>query len=62
MSGAYNLYISCYTAIRCVTYSGAFPAGKLNAMIKGALDCTKGDEDELIAEIDAFSSVRKASA
>jgi nucleoside 2-deoxyribosyltransferase len=38
---------------------GAFPGGKLNAMISGALDCTIGDEDELIAEIEAFSSARK---
>jgi nucleoside 2-deoxyribosyltransferase len=39
---------------------GAFPTGKLNAMINGALDCTMGDEEELIAEIEAFRSARKA--
>jgi nucleoside 2-deoxyribosyltransferase len=38
----------------------AFPGGKLNAMISGALDCTMGDEEELIAEIEAFRSARKA--
>jgi nucleoside 2-deoxyribosyltransferase len=40
---------------------GVFPEGKLNAMINGALDCTKGDEEELLAEIEAFRSARKAS-
>jgi nucleoside 2-deoxyribosyltransferase len=39
---------------------GAFPGGKLNAMINGALDRTTGDEEELIAEIEAFRSARKA--
>jgi len=39
---------------------GAFPGGKLNAMINGALDRTMGDEEELIAEIEAFRSARKA--
>jgi len=39
---------------------GAFPEGKLNAMINGALDRTMGDEEELIAEIEAFRSTRKA--
>ena len=38
---------------------GAFPEGKLNAIISGALDCTMSDEEELIAEIEAFRSARK---
>ena len=51
-----KLLIGLHTDMR-----GAFPGGKLNAMINGALDCTKGDEEELIAEIEAFRSARKAS-
>lgn len=39
---------------------GAFPGGKLNAIINGALDRTMGDEEELIAEIDTFRNARKA--
>jgi len=39
---------------------GAFPEGKLNAMISGALDYTTGDEEQLLAEIDAFMNARKA--
>jgi len=38
----------------------AFLGGKLNAMIHGALDYILGDEEELIAEIEAFKSARKA--
>jgi hypothetical protein len=52
-----KLLIGLHTDVR-----GAFPGGKLNAMISGALDCTIGDEDELVAEIAAFSSARKARA
>ena len=40
---------------------GAFPDGKLNAMINSALDSKLNDEDELIAEIEAFRSARKAT-
>src|ERR1044071_5502017 len=50
-----KLLIGLHTDMR-----GAFPGGKLNAMINGALDCTMGDEEELIAEIEAFRSARKA--
>jgi len=39
---------------------GAFPEGKLNAMISGALDCTIGDEEQLLAEVDVFMNARKA--
>lgn len=49
-----KLLIGLHTDMR-----GAFPAGKLNAMISGALDYTKGDEEELIAEIEAFKSAKK---
>ena len=41
---------------------GAFPEGKLNALITGALDRTTGAEEELIAEIEAFRRARKADA
>ena len=51
-----KLLIGLHTDIR-----GTFPRGKLNAMINGALDCTKGNEEELIAEIEAFRGARKAS-
>ena len=44
-----KLLIGLHTDMR-----GAFPGGKLNAMIHGALDRTTGDEEELIAEIEAF--------
>ena len=50
-----KLLIGLHTDMR-----GAFPGGKLNAIINGALDCTMGDEEELIAEIEAFRSARKA--
>jgi nucleoside 2-deoxyribosyltransferase len=50
-----KLLIGLHTDMR-----GAFPGGKLNAMINGALDCIMGDEKELIAEIEAFRSARKA--
>jgi nucleoside 2-deoxyribosyltransferase len=50
-----KLLIGLHTDMR-----GAFPEGKLNAMIHGALDCTMGDEEELIAEIEAFSTAKKA--
>ena len=50
-----KLLIGLHTDMR-----GAFPTGKLNAMINGALDRTMGDEEELIAEIEAFRSARKA--
>ena len=50
-----KLLIGLHTDMR-----GAFPGGKLNAMISGALDCTSSDTDGLIAEIEAFSSARKA--
>jgi nucleoside 2-deoxyribosyltransferase len=50
-----KLLIGLHTDMR-----GAFTYGKLNAMIYGALDCTMGDEEELIAEIEAFRSARKA--
>jgi nucleoside 2-deoxyribosyltransferase len=39
----------------------AFPGGKLNAMINGALDFTMSDEKELLAEIEAFRSARELS-
>ena len=51
-----KLLIGLHTDMR-----GAFPGGKLNAIINGALDCTMGDEEELITEIDAFRSAREAS-
>lgn len=38
---------------------GAFPGGKLNAMISGALDRISSNEKELIAEIEVFRSARK---
>ena len=50
-----KLLIGLHTDIR-----GVFPGGKPNAIINGALDCTKGAEEELIAEIEAFRSARKA--
>jgi len=50
-----KLLIGLHTDMR-----GAFPGGKLNAMINGALDCTMGDEKELIAEIEAFRNARKS--
>ena len=50
-----KLLIGLHTDMR-----GAFPGGKLNAMINGALHRTMGDEEELIAEIEAFRSARKA--
>ena len=50
-----KLLIGLHTDMR-----GAFPGGKLNAMINGALDCTMGDEEELIAEIETFRNARKA--
>jgi len=52
-----KLLIGLHTDMR-----GAFPGGKLNAMINGALDCIIGDEKELIAEIEAFRSARKPRA
>jgi nucleoside 2-deoxyribosyltransferase len=51
-----KLLIGLHTDMR-----GAFPEGKLNAMISGALDCTMGDEEELMAEIEAFRSARKGN-
>jgi hypothetical protein len=50
-----KLLIGLHTDMR-----GAFPGGKLNAIINGALDSTMGDEEQLIAEIEAFRSARKA--
>ena len=50
-----KLLIGLYTDMR-----GAFPEGKLNAMISGALDCTIGDEEQLLAEVDVFMNARKA--
>jgi len=50
-----RLLIGLHTDMR-----GAFPDGKLNAMINSALDSTTNDEDELITEIEAFKSARKA--
>ena len=50
-----KLLIGLHTDMR-----GAFPDGKLNAMINGALDCTMGNEEELIAEIEEFRSASKA--
>jgi nucleoside 2-deoxyribosyltransferase len=50
-----KLLIGLHTDMR-----GAFPEGKRNAMINGALDCTMNAEDELIAEIEAFRSTRNA--
>ena len=38
-----KLLIELHTDMR-----GAFPGGKLNAMISGALDCALSDEKELI--------------
>lgn len=49
-----KLLIGLHTDMR-----GAFPGGKLNAMIIGALDCTTGDEKELVEVLDAFRSTRK---
>ena len=49
-----KLLIGLHTDLR-----GAFPGGSLNAMINGALDCTIGDEKELIAKIETFRSARK---
>jgi hypothetical protein len=51
-----KLLIGLHTDMR-----GVFPGGKLNAIINGALDGTMGDEEELIAAIDAFRSARKAT-
>ena len=39
---------------------GAFPGGKLNAMIGGALDCTMSDEQGLIAEMEAYKCAKEA--
>ena len=50
-----KLLIGLHTDMR-----GAFPAGKLNAMISGALDCIMGNEDALMAAIEAFRTARKA--
>ena len=50
-----KLLIGLHTDMR-----GAFPGGKLNAMINGALDYTTADEKELLAEIEAYRSARKA--
>jgi nucleoside 2-deoxyribosyltransferase len=50
-----KLLIGLHTDMR-----GAFPGGKLNAMINGALDRTMADEEELIAEIEAFRRSRNA--
>jgi nucleoside 2-deoxyribosyltransferase len=50
-----KLLIGLHTDMR-----GAFPGGKLNAMINGALDYTTADEKELVAEIEAYRSARKA--
>lgn len=52
-----KLLIGWHTDMR-----GAFPGEKLNAMIDGALDCKTSDEEELIAEIEAFTSARKNGA
>ena len=51
-----KLLIGLHTDMR-----SAFPEGKLNAMINSALDSTINAEEELIAEIEAFRSARKAS-
>lgn len=50
-----KLLIGLHTDMR-----GAFPEGKLNAMVQSALDCTMNTEDELIVEIDAFRNTRNA--
>ena len=50
-----KLLIGLHTDMRWV-----FPGEKLNAMISGALDCTFGNKDELLAKIQAFRSERKA--
>jgi nucleoside 2-deoxyribosyltransferase len=39
---------------------GAFLGGKLNAMIGGALDCTMSDEQDLIAEMEAYKCAKEA--
>lgn len=49
-----KLLIGLHTDIR-----GAFPGGKLNAMIHGALDCIVSDEKGLIAAIQAYKSAGK---
>ena len=51
-----KLLIGLHTDMR-----GAFPDGKLNAMINSALDSAMSDEDALIAQIEAFQRARKAS-
>ena len=51
-----KLLIGLHTDMR-----GAFPDGKLNAMINSALDSTMNEEDMLVAEIEAFKSARKTS-
>ena len=51
--GQDKLIIGLHTDMR-----GAFPEAKLNAMLTGALDITTGDEEALIAEIEAFRSAR----
>ncbi|HET9905009.1 MAG TPA: nucleoside 2-deoxyribosyltransferase [Anaerolineales bacterium] len=50
-----KLLIGLHTDMRV-----AFPDGKLNAMISGALDFTMSNEEELIAKIEAFGSARNA--
>ena len=51
-----KLLIGLHTDMRA-----AFLGGKLNAMIHGALDYVVSDQEEVIAEIEAFRSARKAS-
>jgi nucleoside 2-deoxyribosyltransferase len=49
-----KLLIGLHTDMR-----GAFPDGKLNAMLHGALDRIISNEEELIAEIEAFKNAGK---
>jgi len=50
-----KLLIGYYTDMR-----GGFRGGQFNAMIMGALDYLKEDEEDLIREIDVFRNGRKA--
>lgn len=50
-----KLLIGLHTDMR-----GAFPEAKLNAMIHSALDRTMNNEEELMAEIEAYRSTRES--
>jgi len=50
-----KLLIGLHTDMR-----SAFPAGKLNAMIAGALDHTMNNEEEVIARIEAYRDAGKS--